>query len=185
MAGACLFAHLRGCQFIVEQPGSSVLFDYRPWRMLFERLRPWIITTHLGAFGAPTPKLTKLAGTAPWLPELKRSLQPADKARMCADPVSTVVKSRDGRVSGSKALKGTQSYPLEFGAAIAVEFARAPASAADCAFAAPAAPAAASAAKDGDDELWHEDRAWFLRDIFLGKNLFDDHGEAEAGVPLH
>ena len=81
MAATCLLVAERGGQFIVEQPMTSLMFEYLPWKALHYRLRPWMhsASLHLGAYGAPTPKLTKLVGMCAWLPKLKRPLAASDK----------------------------------------------------------------------------------------------------------
>ena len=126
MAAVCLLGAERGVQFIVEQPVSSVMFNYTPWDVLLQRLRPWIrhVTLHLGAFGAATLKPTHLVGTCAWLPDLKRDLVQGDRVRIEEEGVKTVLKSGSS-VSGSKDLKGTQTYPVMFGAAVALAFAKA------------------------------------------------------------
>ena len=148
MAAACLLVAERGGDFIVEQPVSSLMFEYLPWKALRYRLRPWIRSTslHLGAYGAPTPKLTKLMGMCEWLPRLKRPMAAQDKDRIEADGIRTAVcHGTKRKVSGSKHLKATQTYPVEFGAAVACQFSEALASV-TAAASATSSTAAASAA---------------------------------------
>ena len=104
----------------MEQPSSSLMFGYLPWACVAEGLRPSVIRTHMGAFGGPTAKLTLIAGTAPFLQDLKRSLSPEDSARIEELQIRTAIKAGGGGVHGSKDLKATQAYPLQFGTAVAV-----------------------------------------------------------------
>ena len=180
-----------GGEFIVEQPQSSLMFDYVPWRLLQHRLWPWMrwVSLHLGAFGAPTPKLTKLIGTCEWLPKLKRPLGNTERSRIEDADVKTALKNKGGRVSGSKQLKATQTYPVEFGAAVAVEFSgsysgfghEAVALATKTALALATMPISERPHvrfgvpfKAGDDELWVS-ADWWLQDILKGEK---DHWDA-------
>ena len=125
---------------------TSLMFEYLPWKALHYRLRPWMhtVSLHLGAFGAPTPKLTKLVGMCGWLPKLKRPLAASDKERIEEEGIKTAVcHGTKRKVSGSKHLKATQTYPVEFGAAVAFHFSQA--SAANTSGAASASSSAASA----------------------------------------
>ena len=186
----------------MEQPQSSLMFDYVPWRVLQNRLWPWMrwVNLHLGAFGAPTPKLTKLIGTCEWLPKLKRPLGNTERSRIEDANVRTAHANSGGRVSGSKHLKATQTYPVEFGAAVAVEFAGSYGGfghEAAVALATKTEAAVALATKTelalatmpkaerphlsfevpfnaGDDELWVS-ADWWLQDILKGEK---DHWDA-------
>ena len=195
MAGACLLADSRDCTFIVEQPVSSLMFDYTPWYVLLQGLRSRIkrVNVHLGAFGAASPKLTKLVGTAAWLPSLHRSMQESDWVRIRKEGVSTTVKHEDGRVSGSKDLKASQTYPLEFGAAVAVAFTESSVSKSEEPEASASNPTAAEASvsdtieqlftQNGDAPMWHVDATWFLRDLILDVP-WDAHVLVEQSLPL-
>ncbi len=123
VASLCSLASARGVWWVVEQPSSSRMFEYCPWVVLAEGLRPNIgmVRTFMDAFGADTAKLL-LVGTAPFLGQLKRGLRPSDTQRIKNLDVSLVVRSSAGRISGSKDLKATQSYPLGFGNAVAAAF---------------------------------------------------------------
>lgn len=46
----------KGIYYVVEQPISSLLFQYRPVRRLLKRHKARRIHTSLGAYGAPTLK---------------------------------------------------------------------------------------------------------------------------------
>ena len=181
VAALCFLASARDVWWIVEQPSSSLMFRYLPWACVAEGLRPSFIRTHMGAFGGPTAKLTLLVGTAPCLPDLRRSLAPEDQARIAELQVRTAVKAAGGGVHGSKELKATQAYPLQFGMALAVALK-------DCqgASAQKLAPPRLAAAprESGDGELWHVTPAWFLDGILDSTGDWHTGGAGEFAVTL-
>ena len=75
-----LFAICMNLDVILEQPGSSLMFKhFRIEQVLalsssggfLRSLR--FVSTYMGAFGCPNPKLTMLLGNTPWLERLKRT----------------------------------------------------------------------------------------------------------------
>ena len=165
VAALCFLASTRGVWWLVEQPSSSLMFGYLPWACVAEGLRPSVIRTHMGAFGGPTAKLTLIAGTAPFLQDLKRSLSPEDSARIEELQIRTAIKAGGGGVHGSKDLKATQSYPLQFGTAVAVALRDCHGASARLVAPPPLVPAPRDS---GDGELWHATPKWFLDGVLPG-----------------
>jgi hypothetical protein len=78
-----LLAICLGLDVVLEQPGSSLMFQHPRFEQLIlltssiggirKPLR--LVSTFMGSFGAPTPKLTFLLGTPRWLPSLHRTVK--------------------------------------------------------------------------------------------------------------
>ena len=128
---ALRFCVARGVDFIVEQPHSTVMFEYPPfkkWLASDSAGRVQRIQTQMGAFGMQAQKDTILLGTAPYLGELARKMTPSERAVLASGRgrMSTTVKYTDAAgkkcVQGGKDLKATQSYPMRFGVAHALAF---------------------------------------------------------------
>ena len=119
--------HLRGVHWIVEQPASSILWDYPAMRQVLRMCgltHPAVLD--MGAFGGSSVKPTHLYGTAPYLPGLARTCDAPQRLRLRLTGVQTTHKSTDAegrrRCQGTADLKGTQAYPWCFGAAHALAF---------------------------------------------------------------
>lgn len=120
--------HLRGCHYIIEQPASSVLWQYPAVAACLERhglQGPCILD--MGAFGGTSLKPTHLWGTAPYLHSLARRCTALDRERLSQEGVQTTRRwvNSEGRprCQGTTDLKGTQAYPEGRGAAHAEAFA--------------------------------------------------------------
>ncbi|MCP4239277.1 MAG: hypothetical protein GY772_01835 [bacterium] len=145
-----------------------------------------MIRTFMGAFGADTPKLTLLVGTAPFLGELQRGLRPSDRQRIQNLGVSLVVRSSSGTVSGSKHLKATQSYPLGFGSAVGIAFARGfgPVQHVRGGFGPEQQPPRRSA-DSGDAARWLRTPGWFLEGVLEGRDdAWQEPSSREHALPL-
>jgi hypothetical protein len=118
-----LFGMCLSLDFILEQPGTSLMFEHPRIRQLQALadaggLRPIrSIWTWMGAFGAPTPKPTKLLGTPTWMLALRRTIRRTDFVKR-TDMV-TYAEDATGKVSysGSTGLKSSQAYPKGYGTA--------------------------------------------------------------------
>ena len=195
VAALCHFAASAGCHFVVEQPSTSVMFSYRPWLELRTAWAVHQIRFPMAAYGGASLKPSWLIGTAPWLERLRARLTHADRAFLMTPQVSTATVTEDGfgrkRATGSSELKGTQAYPLQFGAALAVEFDRfTKAAAASAAHSAQSGPMEvytwtasacmevgdieADGAAQGDDVVW-ADPDWFIMDIVSNQPRLWDH----------
>jgi hypothetical protein len=126
---ALRFCVARGVDFIVEQPHSTVMFEYPPfkqWLASDSAGRVQRIQTQMGAFGMPATKDTILLGTAPYLGELARRMTHSERDALKSCRMNTSVNYTDAagrkRVQGGKDLKATQSYPVRFGVAHALAF---------------------------------------------------------------
>lgn len=119
----------RGVYWIVEQPASTVLFDYPAMRDRLQHSRAMVCRLDMGAFGAESVKPTVLVGTAPQLQHLARTCSGLERQHLHAEGVQTTVRSTDAsgrqRCTGTKALKATQAYPWGFARVHAFHFAQA------------------------------------------------------------
>ena len=177
VAALCHFAAKAGSHFVIEQPASSVMYSYKPFKALRAAWPVKQVRFPMAVYGGGSLKPSWLAGTAPWMCRLALRLGQAERAFLMPPPVSTAVTSEGpgGKKcsTGSSDLKGTQSYPLQFGAALAAEFRNyelGVASGDDPPASAGMTPGDMNADHmcDGDEELW-SNPDWFLMDIFSGQ----------------
>ncbi|MCP4241933.1 MAG: hypothetical protein GY772_15365 [bacterium] len=180
--------------FILEQPASSVMFEFAPVKRFAELHRVTRVKLQLGAYCGDSRKDIVLWGTAPYLPQVVRHLSPHDRERLQHERVHTTSVKTDcmgiKRVQGSASLKGTQSYPVIFGAAHALCFQSAQASgsagASTPTAAAPEATAAAAGAlAQPAVDIWEGEEPWFLEDIRLwNPNYWHSNVQAEGQLHL-
>ena len=166
-------AHLRGAHFLLEQPRSSMLWDYPAMRRCLQRHGCTPCFLHMGAYGGRTLKPTTLMGTAPFLQELARTCTPSRQLRLQLWGQKTTTKWKDQhgqrRCQGTAKLKGTQAYPEGFGAALALGFqANAPRQEAPLRLSTPCATWAALLRQLPTEVQQDLRQAWYLRD-FLGE----------------
>ncbi len=130
VAFLCDLLSSRGAQWIIEQPGRSVLWHYPAMESLLSRhgLTGDPVVLDMGAYGGSSPKPTHLYGTASYLRELTLTCTHTLKRRLGEEGVQTTHYYTDEqgrkRCQGTKHLKGTQAYPEGFGAAHAQAFHR-------------------------------------------------------------
>ena len=117
---------LQGGYWLLEQPRSSMLWDYPAMKAVLERHGCTPAYLHMGAYGGRTLKPTTLMGTAPFAHELARTCTARQQLRLQLWGAKTTTKWKDAhgkrRCQGTAALKGTQAYPEGFGAALALRF---------------------------------------------------------------
>lgn len=116
---------LRGCEFCVEQPGTSVMGSLPCWQFLMQHFAVHTIRTSMGAFGAPTPKNTILWCSGVWVHKLARKFTATCRSKATGLPPTTIrYRAKDGRqrVQGGPGLKQTQAYPTLFGDEVARHF---------------------------------------------------------------
>ena len=116
----CLLLTFRKVSFILEQPLSSIMHELPLWSCIPRRLSKK--HTHMGSFGALTPKPTWLLSGHTWHGGLCRSL-PADFVNLNSGTV-TRCTGADGeaKVAGGPRLKETQAYPPAYGVAVQQEW---------------------------------------------------------------
>ena len=127
------------CTFVLEQPSSSLLAMHPRMLLVKNILRrydSWFhIFTWLGAFGAETPKATRLFSNNAYVRSLHRTLSKPQKAALAqsrAQDTTSIGHERKAaglsHVTGTAGLKPTQSYPAAYGAAhaSAYRFSKAP-----------------------------------------------------------
>lgn len=103
---------LRGVHIFVENPMSTVVHYFSPFREVVETLLVHKITVYLSAYGAPSRKAVTLWSTTPMVKTLRRAPGEA-KERLS-------IRGEDGAVTGCRAaLKSSQAYPKAFGEAVA------------------------------------------------------------------
>ena len=110
-----LLGWMRNLHLFIEQPRSSLMRHFTPFRELLKSCLPHETTSYLGHedFGGESPKPITLHSDTERIAELKRK-----------PPMSTTVrlasKSADGSVNGKTALLTSSSaYPRGFGRAVA------------------------------------------------------------------
>jgi hypothetical protein len=107
-----------GLHVVIEQPLSSILFDYAPMRALIHKTGMQRATVQLGGFGAASRKPLQLWGTVPWLSQLAQASTQRQKSAKPGEKLSVTTTDNLGRqnVTGKKAaLKESSAYPPEFG----------------------------------------------------------------------
>ena len=106
-----LVAHIRGVAIFVEQPSSSLLRSYEPFKTFWEYALRHTARTYLGAFGAKTPKPIDIMSNCSDVHKLRRP-PPQGLDRLCS-------KDSKGGVNGKKSMmSSSQSYPSGFGRAV-------------------------------------------------------------------
>jgi hypothetical protein len=114
VVGLCLLTSTTDGRWCVEQPISSLLWWFPPFARLLSFVKAKKTVTFLGAFGAESQKPVTLMHTSEWVHLLKRPRP------LGTFSLQLVRKDAQGRVTGNKAaLKGSQSYPPQFGQAAA------------------------------------------------------------------
>lgn len=122
---ACLleFASMFGIYFIIEQPTSSILWQHPRIQQMFQRLGTQVINTHtyMGMYGGDSEKGMKLYGTAPFLAELKDTMDKKVAAKLPQKELVKRTRLSSGRISisGGADLKASQAYPRRFGIRVA------------------------------------------------------------------
>ena len=103
--------HALGVFYVVEQPRTSLLFDYSPMRSALDETTALHVALNLGQAGATSQKPLTLWGTAPWL----RSLAGTIRRRPMLSTTRPLTDRRGGTVNGRKAaLSASASYPRTF-----------------------------------------------------------------------
>ncbi|CAL1126464.1 unnamed protein product [Cladocopium goreaui] len=127
------YAWRRGIHIMVEQPISSVLFDWAPVKKFLILCNSRKVTFPMGSWGAPSMKYTTIWGTLPGISSLRRPLDLKQLKRALvlfnklpsASPgrntlvKKTVDKAGKKRVGIKKALEQSAVYPRDFAWAIA------------------------------------------------------------------
>ena len=112
-----LWSTAQQCSFVLEQPATSIMYLHP--RM--KQVAAWFgdqwteIRTHMGAFGAPTPKPTALYSGNSWVKKLQRTLTSEQIKSMDPDVEMSVRDEMTGQVTGGKDLKSSQAYPVNYG----------------------------------------------------------------------
>lgn len=125
------YAVKRGCQIVIEQPLSSVMWHWRPVRRFLQWSKSRRVAFPMGSYGARSLKMTVLWGTLRKLQSLRRSinvkqlktlLQKGNERSQPKPLVKKSINKRSGKVQvtgNKKLLSRSANYPLNFGLAIA------------------------------------------------------------------
>ncbi len=117
---------LLGSVWIIEQPTSSLMWEYPAMRALLRRHNAVEVRLDMGAFGADSQKPTVLMGTAPYLRAMERRCAAEEKLMLRLEGAQTTVQYTDSkgkkRCQGTAELKATQQYPEGLGAVHALAF---------------------------------------------------------------
>ncbi|CAL1172971.1 unnamed protein product [Cladocopium goreaui] len=119
------YAWQRGVYVAIEQPISSVLFDWAPVKRLLTFIGARKVTFPMGSYGAATMKYTTIWSTPPGISSLRRPLDVKQLREALARNATNLVrktidKKGRRRVAGIKSeLAKSANYPRGFGMAIA------------------------------------------------------------------
>ena len=130
MAVLLLWALAKKVSWVVEQPGTSLMFEHPRFKQVKDAMRSstdprfqWTTeTVYMGAHGANSSKPTMLVASSPWIRGLVVPLTEADKLRMGENDEEIVTRDDAGGITGGKDLKATQEYPRGYGEAVAKEW---------------------------------------------------------------
>ena len=129
----CLIVYFCTCigvNWVIEQPGSSLLWEHPDVAGLLADLPHRNIQTQLGAFGANNVKTLVLVGSVPCLQELQRTVSRSDRARIVKKRLQCGLARRftdhNGRTrcTGNSNLTLSSAYTRHFGLAVADLFHR-------------------------------------------------------------
>ena len=103
--------HTLGLYYVLEQPASSLLFNYEPISAVLADTRAQSVSVELGRAGAMTPKPLRLMGTAPYLIRLAGIV----RRRSMVTRARALTRREGGWVNGERgALRLSSSYPRTF-----------------------------------------------------------------------
>ncbi|CAE7328496.1 unnamed protein product [Symbiodinium sp. CCMP2592] len=117
------YAVAKKLYFVIENPTSTLLWQYGPLRKLLRKIGVMKVSLHLGSYGAFSPKAVTLVGNWPCLRELPLIFTKARRTNLrrvrsfLNIKTTTRWKDKQGkqRCAGGKDLKTTQNYPAGFG----------------------------------------------------------------------
>lgn len=98
--------------WLYEQPHTSLLWEHPRMQQFLSKIRVWRAHMYMGSYGAASPKPTFLWRPSPLVSRFSLPLPQREWESMV-----TKTQLPDGRtqVSGNQLLKGSQTYPKEFG----------------------------------------------------------------------
>ena len=103
--------HALGVHFVIEQPSTTLLFEYEPIALALSEVRARSVFVELGRAGSMTVKPSRLMGTAPFLPRLAGIV----RRRAMVTPARALTRREGGWVNGEhRALQLSSSYPRTF-----------------------------------------------------------------------
>lgn len=122
-ANLALLAFHLGLLYVIEQPGTSVLFDWLPLLRILARTKARRGVGHMIGFGGTSMKTLRFRGTVPWLESLeclsksmRRHAAPASTALV---EVRTLQSGRASITGKRKELKDSGAYTRAFAEAVA------------------------------------------------------------------
>lgn len=99
--------------WLYEQPHSSLLWEHPRMQQLVKKINVWKTHIYMGSYGAESKKPTFLWAPSPTVHHFSLPL-PQDKEWLAVVDKRTLPDGRT-QVTGNSNLKGTQTYPREFG----------------------------------------------------------------------
>ena len=114
----CYLIMAKGAWFVLEQPLNSLMQEHTYFKLFRTHIQVYRVAFNMGSFGAESLKPTWLYSNAPWIPNVLSfktgNLLPGHGKKV----VKVHLKNGTTKVSGGKALKETQAYPVGFGRAM-------------------------------------------------------------------
>lgn len=106
--------HERGVFYVIEQPQSSLLFDYRPVAEALAATGGRSVSVRLGDFGSASAKPLRLMGTAPWMDGLA-DVGKVLRGKMGMQPKTTLATRHEHSVTGRRGImEESSAYPDAF-----------------------------------------------------------------------
>ena len=117
-----LLLQAKGTAWILEQPASSIMYLSDAMQWYWRRFQWHAVSTSMGAYGGPTLKPTKLRSNKSWVSKMMRKPTDDDQVRFrelkgLSQTAVQLAPHSDGRkrcTGNAKALKDSQTYPLEY-----------------------------------------------------------------------
>lgn len=104
--------------FILEQPSTSLLYDYSRMRQLLIQVETFRCSSWLGALGAKTPKPIKLLSNRSIIRRMRRTTN----VRQFRSRAITCTISSQGDITRTKELKATQVCHIGYAYALLKRF---------------------------------------------------------------
>ena len=119
-----------GVRVVVEQPSSSLLWEFDCMAKIIDHFKFMRVDADMGAYVAPSKKALTFIGHLPGMEALAARTDSDDKKRIKleqesgAEQLTIAEVGTDGktRTSGTTGLKGSAAYPQSFGSAFAMIF---------------------------------------------------------------
>ena len=112
----------RGVKWIVEQPGTSTLYNLPCFEQAIARCKAVRLWTALSPYGGDLLKPSCFYSTLWWIPQMYRKA--LTNTKESAEGTQYWSRGANGGITGKRALKGTEHYPTKFCSTFAKLFAK-------------------------------------------------------------